>query len=61
MTFSLKWSVKLLREKWNRLALDDLVKVLVEALYEKGYSYKTKMYYQNSSIKNRFLIKYYKW
>jgi len=61
MTFSLKWTIKLLREKWNRLAMDDLVKSLVEALYEKGISYKTRMYYQNSSIKNRFLIKYYKW
>lgn len=61
MTFSVKWTIKLLRDKFNRLNIDDVVKILVEALYDKGYSYKTKIHYQNSGIKNKFLIKYYKW
>lgn len=61
MTFSMKWTVKLLREKWDRLDLDNIAKTLIEGIYDKGYSYKTKMQYQYSGIKNKFLIKYYKW
>jgi hypothetical protein len=61
MTFSVKWTIKLLRNKFNRLILDDLAKVLIEIIYDKGYSYKTKMQYQYSGIKNKFLIRYYKW
>ena len=61
MTFSVKWTIKLLREKWNRLILDDIAKILVEALYDKGHGYLTRMDYQKSGVKNKFLIKYYKW
>lgn len=60
LTYATKWVIKLLRDKYRKLILSDLVNVLVGALYNKELSYKKKMKSYNEGFENRFLIKYFK-
>lgn len=61
MTFVAKWTISLLRKNNKRLKIKDLIKIMIDSIYNKGSGYKSKIEYYNEGIKNKFLIKYYKW
>lgn len=60
LTYSTKWVIKLLKEKNKRVKLEDVVEVLILALYNKGLSFEKKINTYKEGRANRFLIKYFK-
>lgn len=58
-TFAIKWIVKFLRDK-NKFNIDDLAKILIEAIYETGEAYQIKVDYYAKGMANRHLIRYFR-
>jgi len=60
LTYATKWVIKLLRDKYRRLNLKDLIDILISAIYDKGLAIKKKKRANVMSSVNRYLIKYFK-
>jgi len=61
LTYSTKWIIKLLKDKHHKVKLNDVVDVMISAIYNGGMSFKHKMLKYNECVANRFLIKYFKY
>lgn len=61
ITFAIKWTVKLLKDKNRSLTIDNLSDAIIGSLYNKSESFKLKNELYKLAINNRYLIsKYYK-
>jgi len=60
LIFATKWVIKLLKDKYKRVGLNDLIDIIISACYNKGLAIKKKSQFKSISSPNRFLIKYFK-
>jgi len=61
ISFAIKWSVKLLKDKYGVVTISNLSELIINSLYSKGDSYKLKVDLHRLAKINRFFIKrYYK-
>lgn len=58
--YAVKWVIKLLKDKYQRVKINDLVEILVLATYDKGLAIKKKKLFNSISTSNRFLIRQFK-
>lgn len=59
-TFAVKWTIKLLRDKYRSINITNLVDILVMAIYGKGLAIEKKMSVYQTSTLNRHLIKFFR-
>lgn len=60
LTFSVKWVVKLLRDKFRRLIVNHVADCLVGSLFNKGLSFERKSLLYKTADENRHLLRYMK-
>jgi len=61
ISFAIKWSVKLLKDKYGGVTINNLSDLIINSLYNRGESYKLKIEVHRLAKINRFFIKrYYK-
>jgi len=60
LIFATKWVIKLLKDKYKRVKLNDIVDILQSAIYSKGLAIRKKFYFNYLSTTNRYLIRYFK-
>lgn len=58
ITFSVKWVIKLLKDKYRIFTLSNVSDVLLSALVNKGDSYNNKLEFYQQADRNRHLIRY---
>ena len=58
--FGTKWVIKLLRDKYDRVDLNNIVENLIFAIYNKGLSIKKKKSYSYLGYTNKSLMKKFK-
>jgi ribosomal protein S7 len=59
-TFSVKWVIKLIRDKHKLITLNNIAETIIQAIYDKGDSYEKKRSIYFTSNINRHLIRYYR-
>jgi len=60
ITFAVKWSIKLLRDKYRIFKVSTIVDLLASAIYNKGLAAQRKKETHKMSIKTRHLIKFFR-
>lgn len=58
LTFAVKWVIKLLRDKYRRLRVEDVSESLIGSLFNKGLSFEKKMEVYKTAEENRHLLRY---
>jgi len=60
LIFATKWIIKLLRDKYKKLKVDDISEILHLAIYSKGLAIRKKFFFNSLSTINRYLIRYFR-
>lgn len=60
LIFSVKWVLKLLKDKYRRLDVNQVVDVMVSSLYNKGLAIEKKQSVYKQGSLNRHLLKFFK-
>lgn len=60
LIFATKWVIKLLKDKYKKLKLNDVVEILHSAIYSKGLAIRKKFFFNSLSTTNRYLIRYFR-
>lgn len=59
-TFAVKWVIKLLKDKYKSVTINNLADTLISAVYGKGLSIEKKMSVYETSTLNRHLLRFFK-
>jgi ribosomal protein S7 len=58
--FAIKWIIKLVKDKYNKISIESISKLLLDTLYNKGMALEKKRVSFFLSKKNRYLLKYFR-
>jgi len=61
ITYAVKWIIKSLNDKHNKIKLKDIIEEIVLSIYNKSFSYKIKKRTYIEGFSNRFLLKRFKY
>ena len=59
ITFAIKWTVKLLKDKQRIVTISNLTDLIIGSIYNKSEAFKIKTETYKSAQLNRFLIRKY--
>ena len=59
ITFAVKWTVKLLKDKQRVITINNLSELIIGSIYNKSESFKIKTEAYKQAQLNRFLIRKY--
>jgi len=60
ITYSTKWVIKLLRDKYRRIELPHTLELLINAIYDTGLAIEKKKKIYLEASQNRYNIKYFR-
>lgn len=60
IVFGVKWTLKLLKDKYKNLTIPLIVDTLISSLYNKGISFEKKCLMHKLGSRNRHLLKFFK-
>lgn len=60
LIFGTKWVIKLLKDKYKKINLFNIIEIIISAIYNKGLSIKKRKLYSSLGNANKSLIKKFK-